>query len=44
MISIWKVKTVFFRATKDLDIVLIVEALTPEFVSKFWQYVQTAGY
>ena len=34
----------FFRATKDLDIVLIVEALTPEFVSKFWQYVQTAGY
>ena len=24
-----------FRATKDLDIVLIVEALTPEFVSKF---------
>lgn len=33
-----------FRATKDLDIVLIVEALTPEFVSKFWQYVQTAGY
>ena len=34
----------FFRATKDLDIVLIVEALTPEFVSKFWQYVQMAGY
>ncbi len=33
-----------FRATKDLDIVLIVEALTPEFVSKFWQYVQTACY
>ena len=33
-----------FRDTKDLDIVLIVEALTTEFVSKFWQYVQTAGY
>ena len=33
-----------FRTTKDLDIVLIVEALTPEFVSKFWQYVQMAGY
>lgn len=33
-----------FRATKDLDIVLIVEALIPEFVSSFWQYVQRAGY
>lgn len=25
-----------FRATRDLDIVLIVEALTPEFGEKFW--------
>ena len=25
-----------FRATKDLDIVLIVEALTPEFGRKLW--------
>ena len=33
-----------FRATKDLDIVLIVEALTPEFVSRFWDYVKEAGY
>ena len=25
-----------FRATKDLDIVLVVEALTKEFGQKFW--------
>ena len=25
----------FFRATKDIDMVLIVEALTPEFVKRF---------
>lgn len=33
-----------FRATKDLDIVLIIEALTPEFVARFWEYVKEAGY
>lgn len=26
-----------FGATKDLDMVLMVEALTPGFVSKFWE-------
>lgn len=33
-----------FRATKDLDIVLYVEALTPQFVDAFWQFVQAGGY
>lgn len=33
-----------FRATKDLDMVLIVEALTPAFGLKFWQFVQDGGY
>lgn len=33
-----------FRATKDIDIVIIVEMLTPEFVSRFWEYVKEAGY
>lgn len=33
-----------FRATKDLDMVLMVEALTPDFVSRFWEYIQEAGY
>lgn len=33
-----------FRATKDIDIVLIVEAITPEFGRRFWEYVKEAGY
>lgn len=32
------------RATKDIDIILIVEALTPEFVARFWHFVNEAGY
>ena len=32
------------RATKDLDIILIVEALTDEFVAKFWSFIKEAGY
>jgi hypothetical protein len=27
-----------FRRTKDLDIILIVEALTDEFVNRFWEF------
>ena len=33
-----------FRATKDLDLVLLVEALSPDFVKSFWDYVKHAGY
>lgn len=33
-----------FRATKDLDIVLPVEALTATFGAAFWTFVETAGY
>ena len=33
-----------FRATKDLDIVLHVEALTPAFGQAFWKFVETGGY
>ena len=33
-----------FRATKDLDIVLIVESLTPDFGKRFWEYVEDGGY
>lgn len=29
-----------FRTTKDLDMVLVAEALTPEFGRRFWQFVQ----
>ena len=33
-----------FRATKDIDMVLIVETLSKEFGEIFWKYVQDAGY
>ena len=33
-----------FRATKDLDIVLVIEALKPDFVGAFWEFVRAGGY
>lgn len=33
-----------FRATRDLDIVLVIEALNTEFVQAFWDFIQTGGY
>lgn len=33
-----------FRATKDLDVVLHVEVLTPAFGTAFWQFVEEGGY
>ena len=33
-----------FRATKDVDMVLIVESLTSEFGKQFWSYVKEAKY
>jgi len=33
-----------FRATKDLDIVLYIEALDANFVSAFWNFVNIGGY
>lgn len=33
-----------FRATRDIDMVLIVEALNADFGAKFWQYVKAGGY
>ncbi|MCO6055887.1 hypothetical protein NG726_04290 [Pseudomonas sp. MOB-449] len=33
-----------FRATKDLDIVLVIEALNAEFVAHFWEFIKTGGY
>lgn len=34
----------FGRTTKDLDVVLIVEALTKEFGNRFWQFIREGGY
>ena len=33
-----------FRATKDIDLVLIIEAVDADFGKKFWEYVKQAGY
>ena len=33
-----------FRATKDLDIVLCIEALDKEFGTAFWQFIKAGGY
>lgn len=32
------------RATDDIDMILIVEALTPEFVKRFLEFIKVAGY
>ena len=32
------------RATKDIDIILVVEALTTDFVKRFWNFVEDGGY
>ncbi len=32
------------RATKDIDIILVVEALSPAFVKRFWEFVKAANY
>lgn len=33
-----------FRLTKDLDIVLVVEALDRAFVGQFWKFIKNGGY
>lgn len=33
-----------FRGTKDIDLVLIVEAISHEFGRRFWEFVRNAGY
>ncbi|MDN4499563.1 hypothetical protein QYE73_19950 [Pseudomonas mosselii] len=35
---------VSFRTTKDLDIVLVIEALDSQFVAAFWAFVHSGGY
>ena len=32
------------RATKDIDLILIVEALTDTFVKRFWEFIVEGGY
>lgn len=37
-------KGIDYRVTKDLDIILIVEALTKEFVDRFWEFIKAGEY
>ncbi len=32
------------KGTKDIDMILVVEALSAEFVMQFWQFVQDGNY
>ena len=32
------------RATHDIDMIVIVEKMTPDFAARFWQFVREAGY
>ncbi len=32
------------RATDDIDVILIVEAFTPEFVKRFWDFIKEGNY
>ncbi len=32
------------RATKDIDIILVVEALSADFVARFWEFIRTGEY
>ena len=33
-----------FRATKDLDVVLIIENLNDDFANRLWEFIKAAGY
>ena len=32
------------RATKDIDIIVVCEAISPEYVRQFWTIIKTGGY
>lgn len=32
------------RATKDIDIILVIEALSPEFATHFWEFIKQGNY
>ncbi|MDB5089725.1 MAG: hypothetical protein JWR09_3719 [Mucilaginibacter sp.] len=37
-------KGIDFRATKDIDMLLIIEAIDKEFLEKFWQFIRDGEY
>lgn len=32
------------RATKDIDMIVVCEAITPEYVKRFWEFIYAGGY
>lgn len=32
------------RATKDIDMIMVCEALTPEYLKSFWEFIRAGGY
>lgn len=40
----FQTKGLDFRATKDLDIILIVEVLSKDFVNHFWEFIEAGEY
>lgn len=32
------------RATKDIDMIVVCEALTPEYLQSFWEFIKAGGY
>ena len=37
-------RNLHYRATRDLDIVLIIEAISSSFLRRFWEFVQAGKY
>jgi len=37
-------QSIEFRATKDMDVVLVVEALDKTFVTRFWEFIEAGKY
>lgn len=35
---------IVFRSTKDIDLILIVEALNNEFIAHFWEFIKQGNY
>lgn len=32
------------RATKDIDMIVVCEAITPEYLKRFWEFIRAGGY
>lgn len=43
-LSLVENEDISFRATKDIDIVLIIESVTAEFGKAFWEYIKEAEF